>query len=157
RVDAPRGASMIRRAALSCAVIAVLAFSLGPLVSQIVTSLRPEESLFGTAKVSAWSLDNYRRALAGRALGRSLFNSLAVASTTTLLGLSIGSLASFALAKLRFRGKGVWLGSALAISMFPPIATVSALYLFIRALGLRDTLGALILSYMTFALPLTLF
>jgi multiple sugar transport system permease protein len=148
---------MIRRVAEWCGAAAVLVFSTGPLISQIVTSLRPEQALMGGGAPSLWSLDNYRGALAGRALGRSLFNSIAVAGTTTLICLAIGSLASFALAKLRFRGKNLWLGGALAISMFPPIATVSALYLVIRALGLRDTLGALVLSYVTFALPLALF
>jgi multiple sugar transport system permease protein len=148
---------MIRRLGTWCAVVAVLGFSTGPLVAQVVTSLRPEQALLGGAAPTAWSLDNYRGALEGRSLGRALFNSLAVAGATTLLCLAIGSLASFALAKLRFRGKGLWLGGALAISMFPPIATVSALYLVIRALGLRDTLAALVLSYVTFAMPLTLF
>ncbi len=39
--------------------------------------------------------------------------------------------------------------------MFPPIATVSPLYLIIRTLGLRDTWWALILTYTTFTLPLS--
>jgi ABC-type glycerol-3-phosphate transport system permease component len=43
---------------------------------------------------------------------------------------------------------------ALAISMFPPISTVSPLYLIIRALGLRDTWWALVATHTTFALPL---
>jgi multiple sugar transport system permease protein len=40
--------------------------------------------------------------------------------------------------------------------MFPPIATVSPLYLIIRALGLRDTWWALVLTYTAFSLPLSL-
>jgi multiple sugar transport system permease protein len=147
---------MTRRPLRFAAVLAVLGFCLGPIIWPIMTSLRPESSLLG-GESSAWTLDNYRGALLGRALGRSLVNSLVVAGSTTALCLSIGSLASFAMAKLRLRGQGVLLGGALAISMFPPVATVSPLYLMIRALGLRDTLAALVLSYVTFALPLTLF
>jgi multiple sugar transport system permease protein len=45
---------------------------------------------------------------------------------------------------------------ALAISMFPPIATLGPLYLLIRELGLRDHLAGLVLTYTTFALPLAL-
>jgi multiple sugar transport system permease protein len=146
-----------RRAGRWLAVVAVLGFCLGPLASQIVTSLGPASDVSSTANVFAWSLDNYRGALHGRPLIRSLLNSLVVAGGTTLLCLAIGSLASFALAKLPMRGKNWILGGALAISMFPPIATVSPLYLVIRALGLRDSLGALVVSYTTFALPLTLF
>ena len=138
-------------------VAVVLCFCLAPLVGQIVTSLRPLHASLGGATPPRWSLDNYRGALLGRSLVRSLVNSFVVAGTTTLLCLVLGSLASFAMAKVRQRGQRWLLGGALAISMFPPIATASPLYLVIRELGLRDTLGALVLSYTTFALPLTLF
>ena len=148
---------MRRRATAWLLVIAVLGFCLGPLAWQIVTSLRPPAAISGGADFSIGSLDNYRGALHGRHLLRSLVNSVGVAGGTTLLCLAVGSLASFALAKLPVRGKNWMLGGALAISMFPPIATVSPLYLAIRALGLRDNLVALVLSYAAFALPLTLF
>jgi multiple sugar transport system permease protein len=79
-----------------------------------------------------------------------------MATATTLVCLGIGSTAAFALAKLEFRGRSLLLAGSLAISMFPPIATVSPQYLLLRALGLRDSLGGLVLPYTTFALPLTL-
>jgi multiple sugar transport system permease protein len=133
----------------------VLAFCLGPFASQIVTSLRPEAGEAGDAPMT--SFDNYVRVWQGRAIGVSLLNSAFVAAATTCTSIAIGSLAAFALAKLRLRGKNWLLGGALAISMFPPIATVSPLYLVMRAFGLRDTLLALVLSYTTFALPLAIF
>ena len=79
----------------------------------------------------------------------------AVASASTLLSIGAGSLAAFGLAKLRVRFKGPILLFVLAASMFPPIATVSPLYLIIRALGLRDTWTALIMTYTSFSLPLS--
>ena len=48
------------------------------------------------------------------------------------------------------------LGSILVISLFPPVALVSPLFLFFRQAGLINTYAALILSYLTFALPLTI-
>lgn len=146
---------MKRRLLTWLAVVAVLAFCLGPLAAQIVASLRSESG--DSSGASAMSLDNYLRVWQGRAIGRSLVNSAIVAAATTCAAVAVGSLAAFALATLRFRGKGVVLGAALAISMFPPIATVSPLYLVMRTLGLRDTLFSLILSYTTFALPLAIF
>lgn len=57
---------------------------------------------------------------------------------------------------MRARRVGLLLAIVLATSMFPPIATVSPLYLVINALGLRDSLAALILTYAGFALPLAI-
>jgi multiple sugar transport system permease protein len=85
-----------------------------------------------------------------------MVNSFIVATSTTILSVVIGSLAAFALAKLNVRGKGLILAFVLSASMFPPIATVSPLYIIIGTLKLRDTLFALIITYTTFSLPLTI-
>ncbi|HEX9294258.1 MAG TPA: carbohydrate ABC transporter permease [Polyangiaceae bacterium] len=147
---------MMARARFWVAVGLAIAFALGPFAWQVVTSLRPESELLQLGMPSSLSLASYRGAFEGRPFERVLLNSFLVAGATTLLCLAIGALAAFALAKLDFRGKKALLMIALAISMFPPIATVSPLYLLVRALGLRDQLAGLILTYTTFALPLTL-
>lgn len=72
----------------------------------------------------------------------------------TLLALGLGSLAGFALAKLRPPGRAATLAGVVALSMLPPVATVSPLFLLAGATGLRDTLAGLILVYAGFALPL---
>ena len=63
---------------------------------------------------------------------------------------------AFALARLPIGGKEPILGLVLAVSMFPPIAVISPLYLLVRALGLRDTLAALIVVHAAYALPLAI-
>ena len=132
---------------------AVLAFFVGPLAWQLLTSLWPEPELTRSLPTSL-TLANY--AGLGATFARAVLNSLVVAAGTTALCLAVGASAAFAIAKLEFRGRSLLLGGALAISMFPPIATVSPLYLALRAVGLRDTLAGLIVPYATFALPLTL-
>jgi multiple sugar transport system permease protein len=87
---------------------------------------------------------------------RAVFNSLIVAGGTTLLAVVIGALAGFALARLRIRRRAAILAGVLVVSMFPPIATVSPLFLLLNTLGLHDTLLALILTYTTFSLPLAI-
>jgi multiple sugar transport system permease protein len=77
-----------------------------------------------------------------------------VAAGTTLAAVALGSLAGFALAKLRPAGRTAVLAAVVALSMLPPIATVSPLFLLINALGIRDTLPGLMLVYTGFALPL---
>jgi multiple sugar transport system permease protein len=139
-------------------LLATAIFCLGPVVWQAVTSLKPDTELTTLPPILPENptLNHYSTVFRDHPFLRIIFNSLIVASTTTLLSLIIGSVAGFALAWLGFKGKGVILGIALAISMFPPIATVSPLYLVIRALGLRDTWWALVMTHTTFALPLTL-
>ena len=117
---------------------AVLVFFLGPLAWQVLTSFWPEPEL--TRPIPhALTLANY--AGLGGSFARAVLSSLLVAAGTTAVCLSVGASAAFAIAKLEFRGRSLLLGGALAISMFPPIATVSPLYLLLRAVGLRDTLA----------------
>jgi multiple sugar transport system permease protein len=132
---------------------AILLFFVGPLFWQILTSLWPEAELTRPLP-HALTLANY--AGLGAPFARSVANSIVVAAATTALCLAVGASAAFAIARLEFRGRSVLLAGALAISMFPPIATVSPLYLGLRAVGLRDTLAGLVLPYAAFALPLTL-
>lgn len=123
----------------------------------LVASFTPEARLF--EKPSLWPddivLDHYRALWNERSFWLPIRNSLVVAGTTTLLCVAVGSLAAYALARLRFRGKTLVLGFLLAVTMFPQISIVSPLYLLLRALGLIDTYPGLILPYLTFAMPLT--
>lgn len=134
----------------------MLTFFLGPFVWQVLTSLRPEAELGAPGLPSRLTLEAYRGVLGGGSFVRAVGNSLAVAAATTALCLALGAPAAFALAKLPVPGRGLLLGLALAVSMFPPIATVSPLYLALRAVGLRDRLEGLVVPYTTFTLPLTL-
>ncbi|MHB2156234.1 carbohydrate ABC transporter permease [Calditrichota bacterium GD2] len=126
-----------------------------PYLWQIITSLKPTAELsqlppFFPSRID-WS--HYRVVLSSSDFQRFILNSLIVASLTSLLAFAAGSLTSFATAFFNFRKKALLLSSILAISMFPPIAIVSPLFLMIKAANLRDTYWALILPYSSFALP----
>jgi len=136
--------------------LAAVVFCLGPLAWQLLTSVRPEGEVGALSLPSSVSAEAYRAVLRRPELLRALANSAAVAAGTTALCLAVASAAAFALARLPVRGRRWLLGGALAVSMFPPIATVSPLFLIISALGLRDTLLGLVIPYATFGLPLSL-
>jgi multiple sugar transport system permease protein len=135
----------------------VLGFALGPVVWQAITSLKPDAELVRVPPIFPEhpTLDHYRAVFEKSSLGREMLNSLVVAAATTTLAIGLGGLCAFAVARLPLPGKTVLLGLCLGISMFPPIATVSTIYLLIRAAGLRDTVLALVLLHATYALPLT--
>ena len=129
-----------------------------PFYWAVVASLTPEAELFGPPSLfpGTLTLDHYRALLSERGFFVPLRNSLQVAGLTTALCVPLGSLCAYALARLRFRGKTAILAFILAVSMFPQIAIVSPLYLLLRELGLIDTTPGLVLPYLTFALPLTI-
>lgn len=136
----------------------VLLYCLGPIVWQFVTSLKSDAEITKLPPIlpAHPTLVHYKTTFTGHPFGRIIMNSVVVALCTTFLSITVGSLAAFALSSLRMPMKSLFLGMVLSISMFPPIATVSPLYLMIRFLGLRDTWAALILTYTTFSLPLSI-
>ena len=141
----------MRRTFAALFVIAIAA----PLVLALVASLSPERTLYGARSLpSELTTAHYRALFTERDFWTPVRNSLVVASATTLVCVTIASLCAYALARLRFRGRGLVLGATLAVSMFPQISIVAPLYLLLRELGLIDTYPGLVLPYVTFALPL---
>jgi multiple sugar transport system permease protein len=104
-----------------------------------------------------WTLDNYRGIFQTSLFTRALLNSVGIALIATALAVVVGSMAAYAVARLRFPGKGLLVGAALLIAMFPPISLVSPLFNLWRQLGLFDTWPGLIIPYLTFSLPLTIY
>lgn len=81
---------------------------------------------------------------------QGLLNSTVVAGVSTGVSLLLGSLSAYALARLRFRGRGILMVLAIAVQMIPPIATIIPLYMLLRGIGLLNTRTALILVYSSF-------
>ena len=139
---------------------AALAVAVGltafPFYWAIASSFTPEAALFRAP--SLWPrtlvLDHYRALFDERDFWVPIRNSLVVSGTTTLFCVVVGSLAAYALARLRFRGRTPVLSLILAVTMFPQISIVSPLYMLLRALGLINSYPGLVLPYLTFAMPL---
>ena len=145
---------MIRRALhLASWLVLAAAFAL-PIVLALAASLSPSGTLAG-AGWHALTLAHYRALFAERGFLRPIESSLVVATMTTALCLVVGFLCAYALARMSFPGRRLLLGGILALSMFPQITIVAPLYLVLRALHLVDTYPGLVLPYLTFAMPLT--
>jgi ABC-type glycerol-3-phosphate transport system permease component len=136
---------------------ALLVFTMFPFYWAIIASLTPEAVLF--REPTLWPrtlvLEHYRALFETTGFLLPIRNSLIVAGTTTVFCVAVGALAAYALARLEFRGKHAILSFILAVTMFPQISIVSPLYLLLRSLRLIDTYPGLIMPYMTFAMPLT--
>ncbi|MFN5997689.1 MAG: carbohydrate ABC transporter permease [Paracoccaceae bacterium] len=137
-------------------VVVIVVFSVFPFYYAIVTSFSTGTELF---KVNYWpkSFDwgNYESVLGGRNFVRSIGNSIFIATTTVVFALFLAVTASYALARVRFRGRGLLLMMILAVSMFPQIAVLAGLFELVRFLGIFNTPYAMIMSYVIFTLPFT--
>ena len=98
--------------------------------------------------------ENYRVVFATSLFTSALRNSIGIALLATLLAVSVASVAAYAVARLRFPGRGALLLVALAIAIFPHAALIGPLFDMWRGAGLYDTWPGLIIPYLTFALPL---
>jgi multiple sugar transport system permease protein len=138
-------------------VLAALAAYAIPFFWQLVTSFKPESELLRVPPLlpSHLTLAHYAAVFERSLMPQALVNSLGIATLTTLLALAIGVPGAYAVARLPLPGKRLLLLAIVASTAFPQIATVSPLYLLMRALELRDTWAGLVLVHTSFALPLT--
>lgn len=104
-----------------------------------------------------WTLENYRGIFRTSEFTRALLNSVGIAVIATTVAVVLGTMAAYAVARLRFPGKRLLIGMSLLIAMFPPISLVSPLFDIERVLGLFDTWPGLIIPYTTFSLPLAIY
>ena len=147
-------------------VVALICFiAIFPFYYAILTSFESGTAIFRVNYFpESFDLRNYTQVLSG-SFGRSLLNSVFVATVTVVAALFLAVTASYALARVRFRGRGLLLMTILGVSMFPQIAVLSGLFELIQTLDgwTSDYLGfavynrpwALILSYTIFTLPFT--
>ena len=140
------------------AVVAVLVYALIPVLWILSLSLKAPETIGdGRFIPSKWTLDNYESVFSTGIFNAALINSIGIALITTVIALALASMAAYAIARLDFPGKAIILAGALAVSMFPAISIVGGLYDVWRQIGLYNTWPGLILPYLSFSLPLSIY
>jgi trehalose/maltose transport system permease protein len=136
----------------------IFVYALFPFYWAVRSAFTPEGDLF-SSPVQYFpahpTLANFREALSTDFFRKALINSTIVAGSVTLISLAIGALAAYALGRFRFRGRSFVLYLMLSMTIFPQIAILGALYTMITNFHLYDRLGALILTYLIFTLPFT--
>lgn len=148
---------MNERILWTLATAAVVFYALLPVAWIVSLSLKPPDELGnGRFLPQAPTLDHYATVLRDPQFSAALWNSVGIAAIATLAAVAVGALAAYAIARLDFPGRRVILGTSLAIAMFPPISIVGPLFEQWRVLGLYDTWAGLVLPYMTFTLPLSI-
>ena len=150
----PRRRRSLRLYGRLAAAIAVTALFLFPIYWLFSMSFKTPEEIFASPPVwypSSIQFDNYAVLFKdGDAV--TVWNSLFVATVSTLLAMFFGTICAYSLARFRTGGEhlGVWIISQ---RMIPPIAIVFPLFLLYVFLGWVDTFHGLILLYTAFNLP----
>lgn len=140
-------------------LVVMILYSLFPFYWAIVSSLKGYQELV-RSDVTYWpenpTLDNYRTIFNRPEFMYALRNSLIVSVAVTLLALLMGTVASYAIARLQFRGRKAALYLILSMTMFPGVAIIGSLFRILQRTGSYNTLYALVVIYLTFALPFTI-
>lgn len=149
-------AHALRRMALYLGVLVVTLYSVFPIYWMALSSTRPQQDLFTKTSLVPWPIDweSYRSLLELTDYLRQFANSLVVAVVTVTLTMVFSILIAYALTRLRFRGKTAIVAAMLFGYMFPPLMLAIPMFSLFNAVGLTDSLFALVGAHLAIALPL---
>jgi trehalose/maltose transport system permease protein len=148
--------ALLPRLGLYALVVLIVVVSVFPFYYAIITSFETGDAIFRVNYLpETFNLGNYAAVLTTGEFPRNVLNSLIVSFAVVLISLFLGVTASYALGRVRFRGRAALLLLILSVSMFPQVAVLAGLYEMMRAFGLYNSLWSLIFSYMIFTLPFT--
>jgi multiple sugar transport system permease protein len=145
-------------------LLLMLLYTAVPMAWMMLTSIKSQFSAM-TYPPEWWpsepTLASYRNLLdpensVGRDFLRFFWNSLIVSTLTTILAVIVAVPAAYAFSRFRFPGRRFLFFSVLLRNMFPAVIFLVPLFILMRFLGLVNTHGSLVLTYLTFGLPLAI-
>jgi ABC-type glycerol-3-phosphate transport system permease component len=156
--EAQQGDWVVKATVYGAAAMLVLVCGF-PLLWMLLTSIKPDREILNLVP-SFWTdsphLHAYERLFTKTKFLTYFRNSIVVAGCTTILTITVGSLAAYGLTRFRFRGKEFIAAILLLTYMFAPIMIVVPFYIMMRTAGLANSLFGLILAYTAFSLPFCL-
>ena len=155
-IAGPRPTAVRRALTLHVPMLAIVLFAIGPYLWMLITSVRPEATLFSPQRTllpEALTPANYLRLFTKTTFVVNLGHSLVVALGTVAVGLALSLTAAYAFSRFRFAGRRALMMTFLLINMFPLILLIIPLFITMRVLGILDTHLALILAHSTFSIP----
>jgi multiple sugar transport system permease protein len=138
--------------------ILIMAYALIPVLWILSLSLKAGDDITNQRFLPTnFSLENYRIVFESDLFTTALRNSVGISLIATFVSVVLAMFAAYAVARLDFPGKSLILGLALAITVFPIIAIATPLFNLWRTVGLYDTWLGLIIPYLSFSLPLSVY
>jgi trehalose/maltose transport system permease protein len=140
-------------------VVVIFFYTVFPFYWALISALKPEAELIRTPATffpETITFDNFSAVFRNDKFLRGLLNSAAVSVSVVGLALVIGSFAAYSLGRLRFRGKRWILYIILSMTLFPAISILPGLFTVVNELSLYGSITSLMLSYLIFTLPFTI-
>ena len=151
-----RRAGSVERAAAYAVLTTLALLVLFPFYWMTITSFKGEEQMRSLVSMF-WPrplvTENYQQLLAKTDFAAWYGNSVFVAVTSTLVATGVGTIGAYALARLRFLGRGFMASATLITYLVPPSILFIPLYAQMRNLGLANSLAGLIAAYPSFTVP----
>ncbi|KJS52770.1 sugar ABC transporter permease [Streptomyces rubellomurinus subsp. indigoferus] len=124
----------------------------------VLTAFRPAHEILSLPP-RFWpgrpTFDNFARALGTETFWANVRSSVVIGLGTVLVSLVVGTLAAFALARFRFAGRKAFVVVILIVQMVPLTALIIPVYLLLNDVGMTDSITGVILTYLVFTLPFT--
>lgn len=150
---------MIGKVGFWVLILLILLYTLFPFYWAIVSSLKNTQEVVRTPP-TFWpenlTLENYRTVFENDTFILALRNSAIVSGAVVILSLVLGTVAAYAMGRLKFRGRTPILYLILSMTMFPGVAILGSLFQLMRQFNAFNTLWGLVIVYLTFALPFTI-
>ncbi len=157
---ARRGNFRITRVLFYIGVIAMVLFCILPLLWVFDEALKTQPDVSAippTVLPSQISFQSFSGAFTDHpTFAGNIKNSVIISTIATALSLLFGASAAYAIARLRFWGRGSLLTAILGVSTFPQIALLGSLYVFFFQHGWINTYQAIIIPDVVFTLPLSI-
>jgi multiple sugar transport system permease protein len=141
---------------IGVAVAVLLIWSVVPVYWIVVTSLKHEQEIYAyppTFVPMAPTLEQYETILFHTPFPLFIRNSAIIAVATTALAVVAGTLAAYAITRMRFVGRAMVARLIVVAYLLPPSLLFIPLFIVLQRLGMIDRLGGLILAYLTFTMP----
>ncbi|GAA2731042.1 carbohydrate ABC transporter permease [Actinocorallia aurantiaca] len=130
-----------------------------PLVWTFVAAFKTNDEIFGDAWTlpQTWHLDAWTRAWGKANIGQYLLNTVLVVGASTFLTMLLGSMAAYVLSRYTFRGNRLLYLMFVSGMTFPVFLALVPLFKVVQNLGMLNTFHGLILVYVAYSLPFTVF
>jgi multiple sugar transport system permease protein len=151
-----RGAVTLEKTLAYGVLVALALAVLFPFYWMIITSFKNEDQMRSVVSMfwpKPFAVENYRQLLAKTEFAAWYGNSVFVAVSSTLLATAVGTIGAYALARLKFRGRGFMASATLITYLVPPSILFIPLYKQMQGLGMANSLSGLIAAYPSFTVP----